>query len=83
MSDRCPLGYLFENVEIPRETLQRYIVMPSRKCSYPIHQKSGTDLPNALKAMGVSFSGPYVLVDEQKCAGMNSFEQNILFHIKI
>ena len=27
--------------------------MPNRKCSYSIHQKSGTDLPNALKAMGV------------------------------
>ena len=42
-----------ENVEIPNETLQRYIVMTNRKCSYPIHQKSGRDLPNALKAMGV------------------------------
>ena len=46
--------FFFENVEIPSETLQRYIVMPNRKCSYSIHQKSGTDfLPNALKAMGV------------------------------
>ena len=27
--------------------------MPNRKCSYPFHQKSGTDLPKALKAMGV------------------------------
>ena len=49
LSNRYPI----ENVEIPNETLQRYIVIPNRKCSYPIHQKSGTDLPNALKVMGV------------------------------
>ena len=28
------------------------------------------------------FSGPYVLKDEQKCVGMNCFEQNILFTLK-
>ena len=39
-------------------------------------KKSGTYLPNALKA------GPYVLMDEQKCVGINCFVKTYYFTFK-
>ena len=40
-------------------------------------------LPNALKAMGVCFfQGPYVLMDEQKCVGINCFVKTYYFTLK-
>ena len=39
--------------------------------------------PMPSKLWAFAFFRAIVLKDEQKCVGMNCFEQNILFHIKI